>query len=98
MIAGYVWQILGRGAFLSPHPWAALKMCILNRVNNDYQQNLKVLYILVPNETLGLSLEIAPTNFIFLKTLNSEFSYIEVCLTDQNSKPLETENKHNFSY
>ena len=73
-------------------------MCILNRVNNDYQQNLKVLYILVPNETLGLSLEIAPTNFIFLKTLNSEFSYIEVCLTDQNSKPLETENKHNFSY
>ena len=26
---------------------------------------------------------------IFLKTLNSEFSYIEVWFTDQNSKPLE---------
>ena len=73
-------------------------MCILNRVNNDCQQNLKALYTLVPNETFGLSLEIAQTNFIFLKTLNSEFSYIEVCLTDQNSKSLETENKHNFSY
>ena len=26
---------------------------------------------------------------MFLKTLNSEFSYIEVWFTDQNSKPLE---------
>ena len=32
---GYVWQILGRGAIfplLPPHPWAALKKPILNRV------------------------------------------------------------------
>ena len=26
---------------------------------------------------------------MFLKTLNSEFSYLEVWFTDQNSKPLE---------
>ena len=35
MIVGYVWQILGRGAFLPhphPHPWAAQKRPILNRV------------------------------------------------------------------
>ena len=35
IIAEYVWQILGRGVFVSPpHPWAAPKMPILNRVNN----------------------------------------------------------------
>ena len=36
IIIGYVWQILGRllGASLpTPHPWAAPKMPILNRVN-----------------------------------------------------------------
>ena len=29
----------------------------------------------------------------YLKTFNSEFSYIEVWFTDQNSKPLEIEDK-----
>ena len=32
IIVGYVWQILGRGPFCSPHLWAALKKRILNRV------------------------------------------------------------------
>ena len=31
-------------------------------------------------------LDILPQNFRFLKTFSSEFSYIEVWLTDQNSK------------
>ena len=35
---------------------------------------------------------------IFLKTFDSEFSYIEVWFTDKNSKPLETEDKTNFNY
>ena len=35
IILGYVWQILGRGAFLSPHPWAAPKTPILNRVKTN---------------------------------------------------------------
>ena len=30
-------------------------------------------------------------NFIFLKTFNSEFSYIELWFADQNPKPIETE-------
>ena len=38
-------------------------------------------------------LDISLKNFIFLKTFNSEFSYIEVWFTDQNSKPLEIEDK-----
>ena len=35
IFVGYMWQILGRGAFLPPpprHPWAAPKKPILNRV------------------------------------------------------------------
>ena len=32
---------------------------------------------------------------LFFKTFNSEFSYTEVWLTDQNSKPLEIDNKIN---
>ena len=38
-------------------------------------------------------LDISLKNCIFLKTFNSEFSYTEVWFTDQNSKPLETEDK-----
>ena len=60
-----------------------------NIVNNNYQQNSRVLYTFVPNKSFGELLDISPKNFIFLKTFNSEFSYIEVWFTDQNSKPLE---------
>ena len=46
--------------------------------NNDSQQDSRVLYTFVPYKSLGSLLEIALTNSIFLKTFNSEFSYIEV--------------------
>ena len=36
-----------------------------NLVNNDYQQDLRILYTFVPNKTLGSLLEISPTNHIF---------------------------------
>ena len=62
-----------------------------NIVNNNYQQNSRVMYTFVPNKSFGQLLDISPENFIFLKTFDSEVSYIEVWLTDQNSKPLETE-------
>ena len=39
-------------------------------VNNDYQQDSRVLYTFVPNEPFGSLLEISPTNNIFLKTFN----------------------------
>ena len=64
-----------------------------NIVNNIYQQNSKVFYTFVPNKSYGQLLGISPKNFIFLKTFDSEFSYIKVWFTDQNSKPLETEDK-----
>ena len=44
-----------------------------NIVNNDYQQDSRVLYTFVPNKPLGSSLEISPTNHVFLKTFNSEY-------------------------
>ena len=35
---------------------------------------------------------------MFLKTFNSEFLYIEIWFTDQNSKMLEIEDKINFGF
>ena len=42
-------------------------------VNNDYQQDSRVLYTFVPNKPFGSLLEVSPTNQIFLKTFNSEY-------------------------
>ena len=47
-----------------------------NIVNKDYQQDSRVLYRFVPNKSFGQLLYILPKKFIFLKTFNSEFSYI----------------------
>ena len=85
-----------------------VKMCLIYKINkvllvlcnffgNDYQQDWRVLYIFVPNKWSGQLHETAPKNFVFLKTFNLEFSYIEVCFTDQNSKPLEIKDKINIT-
>ena len=68
-----------------------------NIVNNDYQQDSRVLYKFVPNQSFGNLLEISPTNHIFLKTFNSKYNEIEVWFTDQNSEPLEIEDKINLT-
>ena len=68
-----------------------------NIVNNDYQQGSRVLYIFVPNKPFGSLLEISPTNRIFLKTFNSEYDKIKVWFTDQNSNPLEMEDRINLT-
>ena len=66
-------------------------------VNNDYQQESRVLYTFVPNKSFGSLLEISPTNHISLKKFNSEFQDIEVWFTDQNSQPLELEDRINLT-
>ena len=66
-----------------------------NIVNNNYQQDYRVLYTFVPNKPFDSLLEISPTNHIFLKTFNSEFRNIEVWFTDQNSQPLELDDRIN---
>ena len=68
-----------------------------NIVNNDYQQDSRVLYTFVPNKALASLLEISPTNHVFLKTFNSEFQGIKVWFTDQNSQPLEIEDRINLT-
>ena len=68
-----------------------------NLVNNDYQQNSRILYTFVPNKTLSSLLEISPPNHVFLKTFNSEFHEIKIWFTDQTSKPLEVEDKINVT-
>ena len=68
-----------------------------NIVHNDYQHNSKVLYIFIPNKSFCQLLDISPPKFIFSKAFDSEFSYIEVWLTDQNSKPLEIEDQINIT-
>ena len=65
-------------------------------VNNDYQQDSRVLYTFVPNKPFGSLLEIFPTNHIFLKTFNPEFDE-QVWFTDQKSEPLEIEHKINLA-
>ena len=42
-----------------------LVMVHCNLVNNDYQQDSRILYIFVPNKAFGSLLEISPTNHIF---------------------------------
>ena len=63
-----------------------LKNCII--INNNYQQDSRVLFTFIPNKSFDLLLHISSKNFI-LKTLKSRFSKIEVLFIDQNSKPLE---------
>ena len=49
-----------------------------NIVNNNNQKNSRVLHTFVPNKSFDQLLDISPKNSIFLKTCNSECSYIEV--------------------
>ena len=68
-----------------------------NLVNNDYQQDSRILYTFVPKKTFGSFLEISPTNQVFLKTFNSEFQEDKIWFTDQTSKPLELDDKINIT-
>ena len=66
-----------------------------NLVNNDYQQDSRMLFTFV--KTFGSLLEISPTNQVFLKTFNSEFQEVKIWFTDQTSKLLELEDKINIT-
>ena len=68
-----------------------------NLVNNDYQQDSRILHAFVPNKKFGSLLEISPTNHVFLRTFNSEFQEIKIWFTDQTSARLELEDKINVT-
>ena len=54
--------------------------------SNYYQQDSTILYIFVHNKSFGKLSDISHECFIFLKSFDLEFSYIEEWFTDQNSK------------
>ena len=62
-----------------------------NLVNNNYQQTSKVLFTLVPNKQFGQLITITPHSPTMLKTINAEFSFIQICSTDQTNRPLQIE-------
>ena len=68
-----------------------------NMVNKDYEQDSRVLYTFVPNKCFGGLLDISPSNHSFLKTFNSEYDKIIVWFADQNSNPLEIEDRVNLT-
>ena len=49
----------------------------------------------VLSKLFGQLSNVLSADFIFLKTFNLEFSYIEAWITDQNYKPLVIEDKIN---
>ena len=68
-----------------------------NLVNNSYQQASKVLFTFVPNKKYGQLITVSPETLIMLKTVNTEFSFIEIWFTDQDNRPLEIEDSINIS-
>ena len=53
-----------------------------NIVNNDYQQDWRVLYTFVPNKPFGSLLVISPANHFFKKTFNSKYGETIIWFTD----------------
>ena len=74
---------------------AVLVLCDI--VNSHYQQDSRVLYTFVSNKPFGSSLEISSPIRIFLKTFNSEYDKIKRWFKDQNSQPLEIEERTNLT-
>ena len=68
-----------------------------NLVNENYQQASKVLFTFVPNNQFGQLIDISPHSLTLLNTANTEFSFVEVWFTDQNSKQLEIEDNFNMT-
>ena len=68
-----------------------------NLVNNSYQQVSKVLFTFVPNKQFGQLITVSPHSLRMRKTTKKEFQSIQVWFTDQDNRPLETENSVNIT-
>ena len=66
-------------------------------VNNDYQKASKVLFTFVPNKSYGQLMTTVPHLLIMLKTVNTEFTFVEVWFTDQDNRPLNIEDNVNIT-
>ena len=68
-----------------------------NLINNNYKQASKVLFTFLPKKKFGQLINLSPHSLTMLGTKNTEFSFIKVWLTDQNSGPLEIEDNVNLT-
>ena len=68
-----------------------------NLVNNSYQQHSRVLFTFVSTKRYGQLNSTSPHSLVFLKTVNTEFSEIEVWFMDQNNNALEIEDNVDIS-
>ena len=68
-----------------------------NSVHNQYQQKSEVLYTFTPNKSYAYLLNVEPSNFVLLKTDNTEFDEIIITFTDQNGRLLGIEDKVNLT-
>ena len=55
------------------------------------------MHLFVSNKLFGQILIISPKHFIVLKTFKSDFLFIQVWFTEQNSKPKKVEDKMNIT-
>ena len=60
----------------------------INEVALVHCNIVNILYIFVTNKLFGQLIDISQKIYIFMKILNSEFSYIDVWFSDQSSKTL----------
>ena len=68
-----------------------------NLLNNSYQQHSRVLFIFIPNKQYGQLISISPHSLVFLKTMNTDFSEIDIWFADQNNDALGIEDNVNIS-
>ena len=68
-----------------------------NLVDNQYQKKSEVLHTFMPNKSYPYLLNVKPNNLVFLKTYHIESDEIIIKCTDQNSIPLEKEDKVNLT-
>ena len=68
-----------------------------NLVKSDYQHTSKVLFSFVPNKQFGQLITISPHSLTMINIVNTEFSFVEVCFTDQISKALEIKDNVNLT-
>ena len=66
-------------------------------MNHQYQQKPEVIYTFTPNNFFTYLLNVEPSNLMFSKTYNTVFDDITITFTDQNGKPIETDNKVNLT-
>ena len=72
-------------------------LVLCNLVNNNYQQHARVLSTFVPTKQYGQLISISSHSLFFLKTMNMDFSEIEIWFTDQNNNSLEIQDNVNIS-